>query len=215
MLKVGTGSICKLTAFVVECLVETKDIIVEINDMPQPEYIHENTLIEMYGFDNFWMEKVKKPDKIINDTKLYHRDKVISLIRTYMEKFQKLQIVDPPPKNATARLRQNTINYARKAVARKQEKIPETKKALIELTESQCWIHNNINGKNDDFYLSDTAIIAYIRHYHTNYDGLLKQLKEHSFGNDHIGGKVGYEIIKDKCNYLAEKTLRDIDEDNI
>lgn len=182
---------------------------------PAPEWIHRATLEECYFFDELWFDRLGEPDAV-NGGFLYHRSRVETVVRTHMAEFETLECRDKPPTNATTRLRQNTMKWVREVSVRVEGNVPKTLKELKELTSAEHYYHYSAKGmtqKAGEWFLSDDALLAYLRHYHTNYNELLVLLKnEYSWGSNSLGHQEGYEIIKDKCNEIAERLLEKIRE---
>jgi hypothetical protein len=81
------------------------------------------------------------------------------------------------------------------AIEIRLHELPDSLEALEQAAESSFWQTCAANGEEKIFKMSLNALISHVRHCHTNYDALLKELEAHP--GVHF---LGYLTLKTRVN---------------
>jgi hypothetical protein len=185
------------------------------------KYMYKTTIKEVYGLTDSWIKRLGDPDKQVSNphygsgppASLYLISRVEYLIDENREEYEKLQerrIKRRKIAQAVAdRLRKETVEWAEGIEVHKVGNLPRSRQELEKRTINQYlefrWaMRGDYIADETLFTMSHNALIAYLRHNHTNYDFLLNK----------ISGRVGignaYMIIRNRCDELAEQLLGEV-----
>lgn len=179
------------------------------------EYCYKSTLKQGYGLPDSWITRLGDPDKMVPNphyktgsiSYLYLRSRVEAFIEEHQEQYRILlerrSRQRQASKSAAARRASDLVKWA-ESVTIQVGNLPATLDELYDLAEVSFYTRLPEWRSDDVFYRAPGAIVAHVRHGHSNYEGLLGSIE----------GKPGcaeaYQIIKDRVNRLIDETLKKI-----
>jgi hypothetical protein len=177
------------------------------------EYVYKTTLKTDYHLPDAWIAALGDPDKTIKNphyrsrqSSLYLRARVESFIEARQDEYEALVSRrihrSFKAKTSAEKRRQALLDWAME-VDVAIYKLPETWERLVEQAQAEFlgfqWDKGNYQC---DFHPTKGAILAYVRHQHTNYHLLLSQIE----------GKPGcddaYPLLKTRVNGEVEAVLK-------
>jgi len=180
----------------------------------QTEYVYKTTLKEVYGLTDNWIKRLGEPDKVVKNphyrskhSYLYLRRRVEAFLDAHQEEYErflegraarsaKMQMI-------TDRRVQELLTWVQKSpvqVDKLPRKLADLKQRVV--NDYMLWMFNRSN-RDDEFTMTPKAIIAYVRHVLTNYEGLLAEIEGKP------GCHVAYQVIRARIDTIVEKQLDD------
>lgn len=176
---------------------------------PTEEYINHSTLRHVYALPPGWIRQLGQPDKVevhprdpTKTVTLYARRRVEAFIGERRAAYLRMLVARAkrfrPATAGTCRQAQQLMAWAR-TVDITVGPLPGTLTRLEQETEAS-FLRAGISGQ--EFILTGKAIVAHVRHTHTNYHQLLARLQRAP------GTMVAYLILKRRVNRAVWDRLR-------
>jgi len=175
------------------------------------EYIYHATLRDIYALPANWIRQLGQPDKVevhprdpAKMVTLYARRRVEDFIEERRAAYLRRLGARPkrlrPTTAETCRQAQHLLAWAR-TVDITVGPLPDTLTRLKQETEAS-FLGRRDGASCQNFVLTDKAIVAQVRHTHTNYHWLLARLKRAP------GTMVAYLILKRRVTRVVRTRLR-------
>lgn len=171
------------------------------------DFIDIPTLKQTYGLTSAWVHRLGTP-KQLGKARGFPRAQVEDYLEQHRDEYQQLLL------NRAARSREENIRRNQEigrlihwvetvAIEIRLHELPGTLAALEQAAESSFW-QTCLNGNGTVFKLTLNALVSHVRHCHTNYDVLLKELEAHP--GMHF---LGYLTLKTRVNQAVLAVLQE------
>ncbi len=178
---------------------------------PTEDYINHATLRHVYALPPSWIRQLGQPDKVevhprdpTKTVTLYARRRVEEFIEERRVAYLRMLVARAtrlrPATAGTCRQAQHLLAWAR-TVDITVNPLPDTLTQLKQETKTS-FLSRQAGGSCQNFVLTGKAIVAHVRHTHTNYHQLLARLKRAP------GTTVAYLILKRRVNRAIRDRLR-------
>jgi hypothetical protein len=163
------------------------------------DFIDIPTLKQTYGLPSAWVHRLGTP-KQRRKVHGFPRSHVENYLEHHREEYQQL-LLQRAARSRAENIRCNQeigqlISWVETvAIEIRLHELPDTLEALEQAAERSFWQIYATNGDEKIFKMSLNALISHVRHCHTNYDAILKELQTHP--GVHF---LGYLILKTRVN---------------
>lgn len=176
--------------------------------MPHNDFIDIPTLKQIYGLTSTWVHRLGTP-KQLGKARGFPRAQVEDYLEQHRDEYQQL-LLSRAARSREENIRRNQeigrlISWVEMvAIEIRLHELPSTLEVLEQAAESSFWQTCPSNGNGAIFKMTLKALVSHVRHCHTNYDALLKELEAHP--GMHF---LGYLTLKTRVNQAVLAVLQE------
>lgn len=166
------------------------------------------TLKQTYGLPSAWVHRLGTPRQR-GKVRGFPRSHVENYLENHWDEYQGL-LLNRAARSRAENIRRNQeigqlISWVEMvAIEIRLRELPDSLEALEQAAERSFWQTCATNGDEKIFKMSLNALISHVRHCHTNYDALLKELEAHP--GAHF---LGYLTLKTRVNQAVLSVLHE------